>query len=156
MIWLLLTGCLWAPARVLGPTEHQDVFALRAHGQVVAGPALVTHADGRTTLHALAPTGTELFEVRVEAGGASVRCPDPELARGLARIPFHRDLTALYALRCDTARCRADGWRLRSTPDGFTIAGSGGPATLRRVEDRWVLEDTRRGYTLTVSPGGAP
>jgi len=152
---LLLAGCTWAPAHLLGDAEHEDQFALAAHGHVLAGTALVATHDGVATLHALAPTGTDLFQVTVDAGGAAITSPDDDLAARLRKIPFDRDLSVLYRLRCDAPRCKAERWRLVRRPDGWRVRGPGGPATLVRDGDRWRLTDPVRGYTLTVAEGGS-
>ena len=149
---VLLAGCAWGPARALGDGEHADLFVLESHGHAIAGTALVAHKGGDVTLHAIAPTGTDLFEVRVDASGAVVGSPDPALAAWLDRVPFHRDLTALYRATCDTARCRFEDFRI-VTGTSWRIRGPGGPATYGMdAAGRWRLEDRRRGYTLRVVP----
>lgn len=149
---LLLAGCAWAPARVLGDTERADVFAIEGHGRVMAGTALVAAKDGAVTLHAITPTGTDLFEVRVDASGATVEAADPDLAGWLARLPFERDLTALYRVTCDVDRCRFGAFRLVRRTSGWALRGPGGPAVLTVEGGAFRLEDARRGYVLRVVP----
>lgn len=158
MIVLWLAGCLWAPARLLADSERADAFAIEAHGNTIAGTALVVHHAGEVTLHAIAPTGTDLFEVRVGPGGATVDAADPSLGAWLERMPFHRDLTALYRAACDVERCRYEDFRLVRGASAWRISGPGGAATYAvDAAGGWRLHDRRRGYTLRVIPGeGAP
>jgi len=150
---VLLSGCAWGPARVLADGEHADMFALESHGHAIGGTALVAHVGGTVTLHAIAPTGTDLFEVRVGPSGAEIRSPDEALAGWLDRVPFHRDLTALYRATCDTDRCRFEAFRIVRRETSWRISGPGGPATWTAdPAGGWRLSDRRRGYTLRVVP----
>lgn len=150
ILWLL--ACAMHPAVPLGPVERIDAFAIEARGQTMAGMALVASDAEQITLQALTPVGNAMFTVSVVDHHSEVDSPQPDLALWLGRMPFARDLSALYRYEC-TQRCKAGAWTLISTDNQTKIRGPGGRATLRTDDSTWVLSDLRRGYTLTVFRG---
>lgn len=148
MILLLLAGCL-PHAAVTPDIEAMHAFAMEARGRTVAGMAAVSVGDGPWHLEALLPSGTSLFSVTVD-DGVTIDAPDEDLARWLGRVPFDRDLAALYRYRCEVERCRAGRWKLVRDGEGWKVRGPGGPARLATDGPLRVLTDARRGYTLKV------
>lgn len=146
---VLLAACLLPPATVRPDVDAVHGFALEAHGHAMAGMAAVAVAEGDWRLDALLPTGTALFSVRVTADGTTVDAADPALGAWVGRIPFDRDLAALYRYAC-VDRCRAGRWTLRVRDGATRIRGPGGPATLTEADGVRVLTDGARGYVLKV------
>lgn len=154
IVALLLTACSWHQPPPAVAIERVDSFAIEARGHQMLGQALVASGPDQTALVALTPTGNELFTVTVQGGAATVVSTDPDLGHWLERIPFARDLTALYRRDCDT-RCRDNGLAYIPTTTGAKLRGPGGPAKLSREGRQRTIRDRRRGYSLTVS-GGSP
>jgi hypothetical protein len=132
------------------PGEHVQLFVLEGHGRAFGGTAIVVHDAASIELEALTPAGPGLFTARVEGGEARVEAVDPALAEALGRLPFARDLTALYLV--DGARReRIGAWTVHPTADGWRVRGPGGGARIVRVAGGLALRDRLRGYTLTVT-----
>ena len=131
--------------------EHVDLFTLEGHGHGFGGLGIVVHDGPTVVLEALTPAGPALFTVRVENGSTTIDALDEGLADFLRRLPFDRDLAALYLVdgtRAETVL----GWTVRPRSDGWTLHGPKGRARVRRLPDGLELRDRLRGYTLTVRP----
>jgi Protein of unknown function (DUF3261) len=149
---LFVASAMARPPDAVPPpaAEHVQLFVLSGHGHAFGGTAIVVHESDTVVLEALSPAGPSLFTARVEGAEAQVEAIDPGLAQVLGRIPFARDLTALYLV--DGARReRTSGWTVRPTDDGWRVSGPGGGARIRRVAGGLELRDRLRGYTLTVT-----
>lgn len=152
MILALLLACAPKVAPPVAAAEHVDRFALAGHGHAFGGLAIVVHDGPDVTLEALSPAGPAIFTVVVAGGNTAIDAADPGMAAMLGRLPFARDLTALYLADC-AQRCAVGAWTVRPTRDGWRVAGEGGPARVTRGDGTLVLRDRLRGYTLTVWPG---
>ncbi len=131
--------------------EHVDLFSIEGHGQVFGGVAVVAHDGPTLAMEALTPAGPSLFTVRVEGGRTTIEALDPGLGELLGRLPFDRDLAALYLVD-GSQRVRVLGFRVRPKSDGWSVSGSRGRARVRREGEGLVLRDRLRGYRLTVTP----
>lgn len=160
---LLLVGVACAArteAIVRPPVEATDGFVIRAGERAMGGAAVVSVTDTSYALLGLGPTGSALFTIRAEDGEVEVTAPDDGMAAVLRRLPVERDLWLLYRLRCED-RCRADHGTITVVPGAgvttYAWRGLGGKATMTLADGAATLEDTRRGYAITVrGPGVVP
>lgn len=151
-----LAAALAAPpdcSEPLVPASSVQV-GLATHGKQVGGLGVVGFGPEGWSLTLLAPAGFELFTV---SGPPTAVSTGLEAWRPwLERLPVERDLRLAFTPTTEGA-CRAPAGRLRTktTPNGWTRSwcGAGGGATATREGDRVVLEDRRRGYTLTLVVG---
>ncbi|MFH1469548.1 MAG: hypothetical protein ABIO70_34505 [Pseudomonadota bacterium] len=155
---LALSACAHAPP--VTPLEgRQEVvcqFAIAAHGQRFAGLMAAALTPEGVQVSALTPAGTELFRVSDLGGDTEVSAPDPTWEPWLARLPFRRDLSLVFAWSCPAGRCAAGGGVLteRALPEGGverSWRGPDGPVVAEIVPGRAVLTDERRGTTVTLA-----
>ena len=140
-----------APAEVLPASQRVVPFSLEGHGQRIVGTGVVVpDGDGGVILEALGPGGIGLFSVSARGEAITIEAARPELATLLDRVPFERDLAGTVVYRCGAKRCAAGPWTLVVEDDGWRVRGPGGPARVRLEDDRLVLRDAVRGYTLTL------
>ena len=151
--------CLWSTLALAAPPEqplpahgeHVDLFSVEGYGQAFGGIAVVVHEGPIFALEALTPAGPPLFTVRVEGGRTTIDALDPGLGELLGRLPFDRDLAALYLVD-GSRRLRVLDFRVRPRSDGWVVGGPRGRARVRREGEGLVLSDRLRGYRLTVTP----
>lgn len=145
---------VWIPAPA-ERSEYVDQFAIIRGEHAFAGTAVVVIDTQEVVLQALTSAGTALFEVRTGADHHTVRAPDPGMTELLERLPFFRDLMLVYAWRCPSGRCSAQGGRIweELQADGSVTRrwrGERGTAIVRLQPGRAELRDPSRGYTLVV------
>ncbi|MCA9494883.1 MAG: hypothetical protein KC621_33370 [Myxococcales bacterium] len=153
--WALAAWAAPPEATLPDHGEHVDLFAIEGHGHGFGGLGIVVHDGPTMVLEALTPAGPSLFTVRVEDGQTTIDALDEGLADFLRRLPFDRDLAALYLVD-GTERLSLLGWTIVPKSDGWVIKGPKGRARVRRDGEARVLRDRLRGYTLTVRPQEQP
>ena len=124
----------------------QAQLAIRFGERVIAGTGLVELHGDSYVLTMLSPAGTALFSV--SGPPRSVDGP-PDWTPWLRRLPIERDLRLIWTSK-EGMECRAWGGRYRMDEAQTRWTGPGGRATLHLEEGRFVVEDKRRGYTLTL------
>lgn len=150
----LLAGWALAAAPVcpapVTPASAVQV-GVETRGRQVGGLG-IAGVDGEAwSLTLLAPAGFELFTV--SGPPTTVQTGLDAWRPWLERLPVERDLRVIFAPPAEGA-CRAEHGRIRTklTATGWERrwCGKGGPVTATRDGGRVVLEDRRRGYTLTM------
>ena len=124
----------------------QTQLAIRFGERVIAGTGLVELHGDSYVLTLLSPAGTALFSV---SGPPKAVEGPPDWTPWLERLPIERDLRLIWSSKAG-AECKAWGGRYRMDGEQTTWTGPGGKATVHQEEGRFIVDDKRRGYTLTL------
>ncbi len=175
----MLTRPAWAMCGVPEVTDMPVTIGIETHGHHIGGTGIVTMTELGVGNHVvwsltlLSPGGLAMFTATGSFREDVAETP-PTITTGLdawkpwlEKLPLGRDLRVAFqtegdgqpGARRDREACAGGTVRTRFVPSGdtepFLIArrhwhGPGGPARALVYNDRVILHDPLRGYTLTI------